>query len=82
MDGLFLKYLLCRKVIFWFDKLLAFHIFQHCISRFNICELVTFYEMKGQIWTPIYILVCNNWSSPSIVICSKIENVLAFFDGC
>lgn len=66
MDGLFLKYLLCRKVIFLFDKLLAFHIFQHCISRFNICELVTFYEMKGQILTLNYILVCNSRSSRNI----------------
>lgn len=44
-------------------KLTAFHLFQYCIFRFSIWKVVTFYEMEGQIWTLIYVPVCNSPSS-------------------
>jgi len=70
--------MVCRKVIFRFDKLFAFHTFQHGISRFNICELVTCYETKRQIETLVYILSVTAGVPETFVICHKMENALAF----
>lgn len=81
MDGLFLKYLLCRRVGFWSDRLFAFHIFQHCISRFSIGELVTSHEMdRFGLLVVFQSLIAR--VPKTFVIGSKIENVLAVFYCC